>query len=430
MSRLDASTWIQNKTDSINWIGFPRVITSQLASSVDEMQKLAARDQLGQVKDGQMGWPEWSLAMKQCYEVMQQVSLYSPNPRTKEEDPQMKKTTMHTQIFVYSKRKGICMDIEKASRYLSLVVYMIMHDGYCWCGAPSVLSDLVETKQADLKFPLFFHTAARWDHLCAKWLASRSHQSKRLYQYQSQLVQLDQHCQYVPFDVWRGGKCRRSLKRCKGDDEKSAPKRMATRVDRYCSASAGDKFRLGMAGILANGRIQSRLSALSGESCLGKALLFPFFLYTKSWHIQIFQAPSSPINTICRRPASTLHRGLYKSSRLRISAWEDKECLSEYCAIIADRIDDNLCDNGAQARSMIVNLWGGNICRFPLSTRADQVRILLFVSNIYQSMKIQGKETRRESSTSGSDCLGKKFVRTTIEDILLVLFLDVFPRSW
>jgi hypothetical protein len=53
---------------------YPSVSTSELASSVDQMQVLAAQGKLGHVKDGKEGWPEWSSAFENCIEVIQEVS--------------------------------------------------------------------------------------------------------------------------------------------------------------------------------------------------------------------------------------------------------------------------------------------------------------------------------------------------------------------
>ncbi|UZJ55323.1 hypothetical protein CBS101457_004643 [Exobasidium rhododendri] len=50
---------------------FPKIESSQLASSVDDMAKLATEGKLGNYKDGLAGWTEWPLAMQHCQEVVQ-----------------------------------------------------------------------------------------------------------------------------------------------------------------------------------------------------------------------------------------------------------------------------------------------------------------------------------------------------------------------
>jgi hypothetical protein len=66
---------IRNSKSFSIFAGFPKIETSQMAASVDEMERLTLEGKLGPVKDGFEGWPEWSLAMPYCVEVIQNVSV-------------------------------------------------------------------------------------------------------------------------------------------------------------------------------------------------------------------------------------------------------------------------------------------------------------------------------------------------------------------
>ena len=58
-----------------------------MATSVDELDRLSESGQLGPVKEGCMGWPEWALARRECREVMQEVRAWVSSPGWPSEEP-------------------------------------------------------------------------------------------------------------------------------------------------------------------------------------------------------------------------------------------------------------------------------------------------------------------------------------------------------
>lgn len=58
-----------------------------MATSVDELDRLSESGQLGLVKEGRIGWPEWALARSECREVVQEVRAWMSSPFWPSEEP-------------------------------------------------------------------------------------------------------------------------------------------------------------------------------------------------------------------------------------------------------------------------------------------------------------------------------------------------------